>query len=150
MAFARSGGPDGHPPGSVAHLQRSGVPASAGSLPVLRDELTAWARATGLHEGVAESLALASYEAMANAVEHAYGGASGLLDVEAVRHADRVQVTITDHGSWVPEREGERHRQRGLPLIRRLADDAVVNSDENGTTVLMNWRLPAEADGTPN
>ena len=147
MASAHPGGPEDNPPGGVDHLQRSGVAASAGSLPLLRDELTAWARAVGLHEGATESLALASYEAMANAVEHAYGGAVGLLDVEAMRHADRVQVTVTDHGSWVPSHEGDRHRKRGLPLIHRLADDAVVNSDENGTTVSMHWSLPAGANG---
>lgn len=139
------------PPGGIAHLRRSGVRASASSLPLLRDELTEWARVVGLGEEVAESLALAGYEAMANAVEHAYGGTAGPLDVEAVRLVEHVEVTITDHGTWIPEHEGDQQRQRGLPLIRGLADEAVVHSDQNGTTVSMSWLISAEeAEGVTN
>ena len=147
MTSAHPGGSADVPRGGIADLQRISVPASAGSLPVLRDELTEWARVAGLREEVTESLALAGYEAMANAVEHAYGGTAGPLDLEAVRHVDHVRISITDHGTWIPEHEGDQHRQRGLPLIRGLADEAVVHSDQNGTTVSMSWSISAGTDG---
>ena len=150
MASAHPGGSADVPRGGIADLRRSEVVVSAGSLPVLRDELTEWARVAGLHEEATESLALAGYEAMANAVEHAYGGMAGPLDVEAVRHVDRVQVTIADHGTWLPEHDGDQHRQRGLPLIRGLADEAVVHSDQNGTTVSMSWLISAGIERVTN
>jgi serine/threonine-protein kinase RsbW len=143
MASAHQGGPEANPPGKADSLHRQAAPASARCLPVLRDELVEWARAVGLHASVTESLALAAYEAMANAVEHAYDGSSGPLDVEAVRLADRVQVTVTDHGNWVPAHQGDQQRKRGLPLIRRLADDTAVTAARTGTTVRMSWLHPA-------
>ncbi|MEB3369259.1 ATP-binding protein [Saccharopolyspora mangrovi] len=141
MAPAQSGGP-GSNSGDVGDLRRHGVPASAGNLPVLRDEVDEWARAAGLGGEIAESLALATYEAMANAVEHAYGGAAGFLDVDAVRSAAAIEVTVTDHGAWRPPHESDPQRKRGLPLIERLADEAVVTSGEHGTRVQMRWAVP--------
>lgn len=146
MASAHQSGPEAKPPGEAYRLHRQAISASAGCLPVLRDELVEWARSIGLDDSVTESLALAAYEAMANAVEHAYGGASGLLDVEALRLFDRVQVTVSDHGDWVPAHQGDQQRKRGLPLIRRLAEDTAVTSDELGTTVQMSWLHPMHED----
>lgn len=142
MAPAQQGGPETNS-GRVEDLRRHGVPASAGDLPVLRDEVDEWARAAGLDADSAESLALATYEAMANAVEHAYAGATGVLDVEAVCDAAGIEVTVTDHGSWRPPQDSDQQRKRGLPLIERLADEAVVTSGERGTRVQMRWELPA-------
>lgn len=138
MAPAQSGGPE---PGSVDALRRHGVLASAGSLPALRDELDQWARNAGLADSLAGALALATYEAMANAVEHAYGGMPGPFDVEASLLDRGVEVTVTDHGSWRSPQDGDQDRKRGLPLIHRLADEAVVSAGQNGTRVRMRWEL---------
>lgn len=138
MAPAQSGGPQ---PGFVEALRRHGVLASAGSLPVLRDELDEWARNAGLGDSLAGALALAAYEAMANAVEHAYDGMPGPFDVEATLLDQGVEVTVTDHGSWRSPQDGDQERKRGLPLIHRLADEAVVSSGQNGTRVRMRWEL---------
>ncbi|MDI2029234.1 ATP-binding protein [Saccharopolyspora sp. TS4A08] len=139
MAPAQAGGPGS---GGVDELRRHGVPAAAGNLPPLRDEVDEWARAAGLGEEIAESLALATYEAMANAVEHAYADGDGFLDLDVVRDAAGVEVTVTDHGSWRPPHESDPKRKRGLPLIERLADEAVVTSGEHGTRVQMRWTAP--------
>jgi serine/threonine-protein kinase RsbW len=138
MAPAQSGGPQ---PGFVDALRRHGVLASAGSLPVLRDELDQWARNAGLSDSLAGALALAAYEAMANAGEHAYDGMPGPFDVEASLLDQGVEVTVTDHGSWRSPQDGDQERKRGLPLIHRLADEAVVSSGQNGTRVRMRWEL---------
>lgn len=145
MAPAQSGGPEADPRG-VASLRRHGVPASAGNLPALRDELDAWARAAGLSDSIADALALAGYEAMANAVEHAYDGGSGLLDVEARFRGQGVEVTVTDRGSWRSPHESGPERKRGIPLIHRLADEAVVTSGETGTRVRMRWEVSRSDD----
>ena len=145
MAPARSGGPES---GAAEALRRHGVLASAGSLPVLRDELDQWARTAGLGDSLAGALALATYEAMANAVEHAYDGMPGPFDVEASLLDRGVEVTVTDHGSWRSPHDGDQERKRGLPLIHRLADEAVVCAGENGTRVRMRWGVRGpHADG---
>lgn len=138
MARAQPGEPE---PASEERddLRRHGVRATAGNLPVLRDEVDEWARAAGLEDGIVESLALATYEAMANAVEHAYGGACGVLDVDAVLSGTGVEVAVTDHGTWRAPDESDGQRRRGLPLVERLADEAVVTSGEHGTQVQMRW-----------
>ena len=148
MAPGHPGGPDADHE-VLASLHRHRVPASADLLPVLRDELEQWARSAGLSDRVADSLALASYEAMANAVEHAYDGRTGLLDVEAALRGAGVQVTVTDQGSWRTPEENAAERRRGLLLIHRLADEAVVTSGEDGTRVLMRWDVPISDDGEP-
>lgn len=130
---------DGASPVPALRYQR--VRASPWELPALRDELAGWGRCAGLGSDASEALALAAYEAMANVVEHAYAY-SGELDVEAVHLAaeSRVQVTVTDRGNWVPLDWGaDVEGGRGLPLIRRLADEAVITPSETGTVVKMTW-----------
>ncbi|SFS97577.1 ATP-binding protein [Saccharopolyspora flava] len=144
MASAQPGGPEADP--AVEALRRHGVPASAGNLPVLRDEVDGWARAAGLGDEIVESLALATYEAMANAVEHAYADGDGVFDLDAVRDPSGIEITVTDHGSWRPPQDSDPLRQRGLPLIERLADEAVVTSGQRGTRVQMRWAVPTRRD----
>ena len=148
MAPGHTGGPDTDRE-VVVSLRRHRVPASADILPVLREELDRWARAAGLNDDVTDSLALASYEAMANAVEHAYDGTPGRFDVEAAVRDEAVEVTVTDHGSWRAPVESSSERRRGLLLIHRLADEAVVTSGEHGTSVRMRWEVSRSDDGGP-
>jgi serine/threonine-protein kinase RsbW len=122
------------------------VPAVATRLTALRHALADWARQLGLAPQDCHDLTLASYEAMANTVEHAYPNhAKGILDIRAHRDTDRRQasVVVTDYGSWKsPQPTGGRHG-RGLSLIRSLASTAIVTPTANGTTVSMSWPLPA-------
>ncbi|RRO14181.1 ATP-binding protein [Saccharopolyspora rhizosphaerae] len=141
MAPAQPGGPESNSDG-VEELHRHDVPASVSSLPRLRNEVNEWARAAGLGDDIAEPLALAAYEAMANAIEHAYADGDGVLDVDAVRDESGIEVTVTDHGTWRPPQNSDPMRKRGLPLIERLADEAVVTSGQHGTRVQMRWTLP--------
>ncbi|MGH3762867.1 ATP-binding protein [Actinophytocola sp.] len=123
------------------------VPAVAGRLTSLRHVLARWAEHAGLGPDDREALTLASYEAMANSVEHAYAGQlQGVLDVDAVRDDDegRVVVTVTDYGQWQPPPADPGTRGRGLPLIRGLSPDFRITSSTRGTTVRMCWPLPEE------
>lgn len=147
MAPAQSGGQD-HDPDVVSELRRHGIPALASTLPALRDELDQWARSAGLNGSTSESLALAGYEAMANAVEHAYTDSDGVLDIVATRYDNgTVQVTITDHGTWVTPHHSDERRGRGLPLIQRLSDETMITTSQNGTRVRMRWTAPLHDNG---
>lgn len=118
------------------------VPAAAARLTGLRHALAEWAELSGLSDEDREALILASYEAMANSVEHAYAGQlQGVLDLRAVRDKEkgRVVVTVTDYGQWKPPPIDPGSRGRGLPLIRGLTPNATITPTEQGTTVSMSW-----------
>lgn len=141
---------DGHSPaaGPPAGLDYSGIPAEAERLPALRHALSRWARGIGLAAEQVEALTLASYEALANTVTHAYSdGRTGTLDLSAryLRHRRMVEVVVTDRGRWCPPPPGPRLLGgRGLPLIHRLAENAHVDTTAGGTAVRMYWALPVE------
>ncbi|MFI7676287.1 ATP-binding protein [Actinophytocola sp. NPDC049390] len=120
------------------------VPAVATRLAVLRHALAQWAARVGLSDEDAEALVLASYEAMANSVEHAYRDQTqGLLDlrgeVDEAQH--RVVITVTDYGRWQPPQPSNGLRGRGLPLIQGLTATSTITPTTAGTTVTMFWPL---------
>jgi serine/threonine-protein kinase RsbW len=120
------------------------VPAAAARLTGLRHALTEWAEQCGLSPEDRDALTLASYEAMANSVEHAYvGQLQGVLDLHAARDEERgrVVVTVTDYGQWKPPPIDPGSRGRGLPLIRGLTPNATIIPSERGTTVSMSWPI---------
>jgi serine/threonine-protein kinase RsbW len=121
------------------------VPAVPSRLADLRHALAEWAARIGLPDEDTEALVLASYEAMANSVEHAYRDQTeGILDLRArVDDAQsRVVVTVTDYGRWKPPRMSGGLRGRGLSLIRGLTSTSTVTPTTGGTTVTMIWPLP--------
>jgi serine/threonine-protein kinase RsbW len=121
------------------------VPAVAGRLAGLRHALAVWAGRVGLSEEDTEALVLASYEAMANTVEHAYRGQTqGLLDLrgEVDDTQGRVVITVTDYGQWRPPQPSGGLRGRGLPLIQGLTSTSTITPTTAGTTVTMFWPLP--------
>jgi anti-sigma regulatory factor (Ser/Thr protein kinase) len=94
-----------------------------------------------------ELLALASYEALANAAAHAYPDGHGVLDVHAVYRPGpaQVEVLVTDYGSWrTPSSEQDELGGRGLVLIESLAEHAKITTGVSGTSVHMSWSLHAE------
>lgn len=140
------GGDHDSPETSAAGLCYRAVPACADRLPALRRALVDWATQTGLSSDDVEAIALSSYEAMANVVEHAYTDGEGDLGLAAVclPAENRVQVTVTDWGEWTtPPSQPEMRNGRGLPLIRHLADEAEITAGQGGTAVRMWWSFPA-------
>lgn len=122
------------------------VPATAEALTPVRRALADWATLAGLPPRDVEDLVLASYEAMANVVDHAYQpGQHGHFQLDAACTADlQVLVTVSDSGRWHPLlTDPSGHRGRGLPLIHQLAHHVEVHRDHHGTTVQMRWRLPS-------
>jgi anti-sigma regulatory factor (Ser/Thr protein kinase) len=82
---------------------------------------------------------LATCEAAANAVEHAYGPADAKFRVRARSEAGAVTVEVRDRGAWRDQRDPR--RGRGLAVMRELMDDVSVNSDDEGTNVCLRRRL---------
>ncbi|WP_103349858.1 ATP-binding protein [Amycolatopsis sp. CA-128772] len=126
----------------VADLQHRAVPAEPAQLSVVRDQVATWAAGTGLPPARVQDLLLAVYEAMANAVVHAYPGGPGTFGLHATSRGDTVTVTVTDHGQWQPVPRSGLLGGRGLPLIHCLADQAAIETSDAGTTVSMTWTQP--------
>ena len=122
-----------------------GVPAAPAALRRLRHDLMAWVLAAGVERDRAADIVLASYEALANVADHAYdGSASGVVDLDAAVHPDRIEVVITDHGQWrtpVPDPQPVSLRGRGLLLVHASADRADITSGDEGTVVTLAWDL---------
>jgi serine/threonine-protein kinase RsbW len=116
-------------------------PADADRASELRRELGDWLNELGVDPDRAYDVVLATYEAIANSVEHAYRDHTdrGTLDIRVLCGAQgRIDVKVTDRGDWAT-RNSDPNRGRGVPLMRALADTAAVTSDQNGTTVHMIW-----------
>ncbi|WP_370643441.1 ATP-binding protein [Amycolatopsis sp. DSM 110486] len=144
MALPEDNLPQDIQPGGTP-LSCRDVVAEPGALRALRHRLTAWVRAAGVPEDRAQDIVLASYEALANVADHAYGGdGRGLLDLEAVVRRDRVEIVITDHGHWrapVDDPNPVSLRGRGLLLLRASADHADIVPGVDGTVVTLGWNL---------
>jgi anti-sigma regulatory factor (Ser/Thr protein kinase) len=147
--------PQGGPQDDVAvvALQNASVPAEiAMRLPAVPDVLThvrqvlrRWLRQFGATREDIAAITLASGEACANAIEHAYSPTPALFEVEA--HADDgvVTVVVRDSGRWRDAR-GE-HRGRGLRIIESTMDSIEIQQADGGTEVVMRRRLSGSGKG---
>ncbi|WP_037157870.1 ATP-binding protein [Rhodococcoides fascians] len=115
-------------------------PATADLAAQLRRNLHAWLDARHLSD-IAPEVVLASYEVMANSVEHAYRDVSspGPLTLTAVHEASALTVTVSDTGSWKPA-EPTPHRGRGLELADAITDHVAVDHG-SGTSTTLTWNL---------
>jgi serine/threonine-protein kinase RsbW len=122
---------------------RTGAPAPATELRPLRQALSDWAYRTPLRPEQVEALRLASYEAAANVIEHAYTtDRAGMPHADATCRLDRriVTITVADHGRWRPATVNPRStRGRGLLMIRALTDNTDLSTGPAGTTLHMTW-----------
>jgi anti-sigma regulatory factor (Ser/Thr protein kinase) len=119
------------------------VPARPEQLRPLRQAVQRWAAGHALPGGLADDLLLAVGEAVANAVEHAYRGATaGEVECALDRAEDgAVLVAVRDSGTWRPAPADNGHRGHGLRMIRTLAADTQLDGRATGTTV--RFRLPS-------
>jgi anti-sigma regulatory factor (Ser/Thr protein kinase) len=136
------------PPIGVTDLRYAGIPATAAQLPRIRRALTAWAHQVGVSADDVDALVLATYEAMANVIIHAYPYHQGTFDVHAAYSPDQrsVNVTVSDRGRWrAPPSVPAPPHGMGLQLIQGLATDVTVDPGAQGTTVRMRWLVPSDS-----
>ena len=109
----------------------------------LRHELAAWL-ARDVPDEPLEDLVLATYEAIANAAEHAYADhadTAGPIRLHAHRSHNFVTVAVIDEGTWrVPTGQG--FRRRGLALMHLLVPDVHIGRNSIGTSVHLRMWLP--------
>jgi anti-sigma regulatory factor (Ser/Thr protein kinase) len=117
-------------------------PALATQLSRVRSQVAAWATSMGMNGDAVDDLVLATHEALANVVDHAYPGGSGVATVKAERSApDELLVSVSDRGHWRKPPADPGRRGHGLTIIARLAKHVEVRRGEGGTTVAMWWAL---------
>ncbi|MCR6487983.1 SpoIIE family protein phosphatase [Amycolatopsis sp. OK19-0408] len=120
-------------------------PAHPDSLASTRHWLRAWLGNVALDEELAQDVLVATGEACANAVEHAYPGEAGAEEnahLAARLTGAHLVVTVTDHGHWKqPPPDNHVLRGRGVPMMEALADTVTVRHGAAGTTVTLEWRI---------
>jgi serine/threonine-protein kinase RsbW len=116
------------------------VPADIVRLKSVRDELRGWLVANGVPALDRDAVLLVCSEAVANAIEHAYGSDGvGEVHVGAAMLDGSVELTVHDRGHW-QDPDPNSDRGRGLALIETVVDDVTITRD-GGTTVTMRRRL---------
>jgi serine phosphatase RsbU (regulator of sigma subunit)/anti-sigma regulatory factor (Ser/Thr protein kinase) len=109
----------------------------------LRSVIGRWLINAGGHADEVFGMALATSEAAANAIEHAYGVHDGTFTVRCETDGAQARVVVRDSGRW---RETHPHgRGRGLELMRSLVDEVDVQRGDGGTTVTLVRRLAGDA-----
>jgi len=78
---------------------------------------------------------LAIGEAVNNAVEHAYSGPDGFVQLVLKRESDRVIAEVRDAGTWQDREHYD--RVHGLEIIEKLVDKVDIGTGASGTSVRM-------------
>jgi anti-sigma regulatory factor (Ser/Thr protein kinase) len=113
------------------------------SLVSLRSAVAAHGGALGLSAAQVGDLVLVAHELASNAVRH--GGGGGRLRLWRIDGS--VYCEVADVGAGFPFSRPERRPDlnapggRGLWIIIRLVDEMSVESDDNGTTALVEIRV---------
>jgi len=136
--------------GIVDSQLRLSVPAQEGSLPVVRQALRSLGESVGAPIEDLEDAELAVTEACANAVEHAYAGGEGALEVTLRPSGRGIEVSVRDWGRGMPPRGelGEQGRGFGLAIIQGIARRLDVRTDD-GTELAMDFALNSGPERPP-
>ncbi len=113
--------------------------AHPGVLAGLRNTLGRWLSGERFDDDEVFDVALATSEAAANAVEHAYGAHAATFAVTGERNAREIIIVVQDRGNWRQARTSG--RGRGLAIMRALVDSVEIERSEHGTTVTLRKRL---------
>ena len=120
---------------------RHAFPARPEELRIARDAARNWLEQHGVLGRRAHDVVLALGEACANAVEHAYRGGTGEVEVEISGTAADLLLSVRDRGRWrVPAADGD--RGRGTSIMQALASELRVDTTEGGTTVTIRFHEP--------
>ncbi|MBD1372299.1 anti-sigma B factor RsbW [Hazenella sp. IB182357] len=130
---------------------RLNIPAKPEYVGIARLAVSGVANRMGFSYDEIEDMKLAVAEACTNAVDHAYCGGDGEIEVACKIFSDRIQVDVMDRGnsfdiSEIDERTGPithqsslnavRERGLGLYLMKTLMDDVDIQLDQ-GVVVTM-------------
>ena len=122
------------------------VPAGRARLGSVRRNLGRWLSGHAVPKADADDIILASSEACANSIEHAYGPAQGSVDIEAEVRAGEITIVVRDRGTWKAARNGD--RRRGLSFVEACMDSCTVTKGGSGAGVRMQRRVGRSLQGS--
>jgi anti-sigma regulatory factor (Ser/Thr protein kinase) len=112
----------------------------------LRSAMRRWIGAHGIDRERAFAILVATGEAVANAMEHAYADQdSGHVTLRATRTHDRITVEIEDSGTWKPAVSRD-ERGRGFSLMRALGSRLDVERSPMRTRLILQFALGERLD----
>lgn len=119
--------------------------ASADHARQLRIALRQWLHWAAVAPVLADEVTLASYEALANVVEHAYPAdhPHPVMRVQAQVYRPLLRIIITDRGRWRLPTQDAGYRGRGLAVMRAVTTRTHLIRSAHGTTVVLFAALPA-------
>jgi anti-sigma regulatory factor (Ser/Thr protein kinase) len=115
------------------------IPADPERLGAVRRNLGRWLSGHQVPKEDADDMILASSEACANSIEHAYGPGEGSVDIDAEVHDGQVTIVVRDSGRWRAPSNGD--RGRGLMFIEACTDSYTLTRGDAGTEVRMQRRV---------
>ena len=116
------------------------IPADPAKLRSVRRNIGRWLAGHDVPQQDSDDIVLASSEACANSIEHAYGPGEGSVDIEAIVDDGEITIVVRDTGRWRAARNGD--RGRGLPLIEACMDSCDFTRGHEGTELRMRRRVP--------
>ena len=120
------------------------IDAVPARLAELRATLRGWLSDFGVPSELVFDILVATGEACANSIEHAYGPAGGVLELTLGKSDDYLEAVIRDRGRWRDPRGS--HRGRGLAMMKRLATSVEVYRETQGTEIRLGWNLPKRSE----
>ncbi len=114
-------------------------PACPKSAPQLRRTLRDFLDGLRFENRCIDDVLLAAGEAAGNAIEHAYRGTDGTVELHAAHSADNLVIEVCDRGCW--RLDGDPERGRGLGIMRALVDRVSIENTRAGTIVRLEVRL---------
>jgi serine/threonine-protein kinase RsbW len=116
--------------------------ATAESVPMARESLTAFAAGAGAYGDELEEIRLAVSEAVTNVVIHAYRDLGGYIYLTAAMAGDELWILVTDDGGGLHPGSNGGGLGFGLGLISQLSDEfSIVQRASGGTEVRMRFTL---------
>lgn len=132
-------------PDAGAMAVRLRLDASPENVMLVRQTVEGAAREFGASSSKIDDMKLAVTEACSNVVKYAYRGDSGDLTVAINPVEDGVAVLISDAGSWLNRGPGDADvGGLGIPLMEAVSRECTIDTDEDGTTVYLEFSLTAD------
>lgn len=122
------------------------VPSDLEYIPPLRQFISGIARMEGFNNKACFRTEIIVDELCANAIIHGNRGKPGLIQIEALFDADKMDLSIKDSGGSKTNVENLKraiytskppdclHRGKGMDIVHMLSDELNIKLDENGNT----------------
>jgi anti-sigma regulatory factor (Ser/Thr protein kinase) len=146
VAEDRPASGSGHQEESCAGLSER-YPALPDSVPAARHAVLKVAAAAGASERQLEAIAVATSEAVTNAVVHAYPASAGRIEVDAWLAGGELWLIVADDGCGLRAGSQGSRLGVGLALISRMADGlSILDRSNGGTEIRMHFALSDRPD----